>query len=92
MQRELDARHLQLSSYCIQQIEQLVGRGVQRMRHSNAEGNTRYVLRGERNMRSLIKYLDDYARELGTHPHLDNNDFDAAMMNCPVFWPFSGTG
>ena len=92
MQRELDSNGLQLSPYCVRQIEQLVIRGVQRMRNNKADEHPGQVLNAERNLRSLIKYFQDYSREAGTFPQLTNSGFEAALRVCPTFWPYCSSG
>jgi len=88
MMRELQTRGLQLSPYCTQQIEQLVGHGVQRMRTGNVIDHAGHVMHAERNLRSLVKYFYDYSREVGTFPNLNNSDFDPALLACPSYWPY----
>jgi hypothetical protein len=88
MQRELKSRNLELSPYCVQQIEQLIGQGVQRMRVNNAIDHAGHVMQAERNLRALIKYFSDYSRNRGTFPNLSQADFDAALLSCPTIWPY----
>ena len=92
MQLELQSQNLRLSQGSIQKIEQLVGHGIQRMKASNAIDNAGFAMRAETNMKSLIKYLGDYAREEGTFPDLNDSMFDAAMLACPTYWPYSSSG
>ena len=88
MQRELQSQSLQLSPGCAQQIEQLVGHGVQRMHINNAGSHAGHVLQAERNLKLLIRYFSDYSRNSGTFPMLNDSDFDAALLACPTFWPY----
>ena len=88
MQVELKAQNLELSLYCIQQIEKLVGQGIQRMHINSAVGHGGYVMQAERNLRLLIKHLTDYSRSLGTFPNLNDSDFDTALNVCPTLWPY----
>lgn len=92
MKRELESKNLQLSQYCQQQIEQMVSHGVQRMRVNNATDNAGYTLRAERNLRALIRYFCEYARDMETFPKLSNSHFDAALLACPTYWPYSTSG
>lgn len=92
MQRELDSQNLQLSPYCLQQIEILVGRGVERMRNSNATDNPGYVMNAERNLKSLVKYFADYSRNKGSYPRLTRSDFDHALRSSPTYWPYCSSG
>jgi hypothetical protein len=92
MQRELDSQNLQFSPYCIQQIEQLVTRGVERMRNNKAADDPGHILNAERNLRALIKYFQGYSEEAGTYPRLENADFDAALRTCPTYWLYSISG
>ena len=92
MKRELESQNLQLSQYGEQQIEGLVSNGVQRMRFNSATDSASYNLRAEQNLRSLIRYLCDHARDLETFPKLSNSHFDAALIACPAFWPYSSSG
>lgn len=91
MQRELQSQNLQLSSDCQRQIEQMVRHGVQRMRINRAMDHAGHVIQAERNMRLLVRYFCDYARNLGTFPKLSNSDFNRALSACPTLWPFSSS-
>jgi hypothetical protein len=91
MRRELDAQNLQLTSECQQQIEQLLVNGVSRMRINKAIDHPGHILQAERNMKALIQYFCDYAREVDSYPNLNSADFSAAMIVCPSFWPFSSS-
>jgi hypothetical protein len=88
MKRELQEAGLQFSPYCMQQIEGMVGHAIQRMRTGNVIDHAGHVMSAERNLRSLIKYFCNYAREVGSFPKLSNSDFDAALLDCPTFWPY----
>jgi hypothetical protein len=88
MQLELRSQNLELSQYCMQQIEKLVSQGIQRMHINSAVGHGRYVMRAERNLRLLIKHLTDHSRSLGTFPNLSDSDFDTALNKCPTLWPY----
>ena len=81
-----------LSPYCVQQIEVLVTQGVERMRNNNLADNPGRLMNAEQNLKSLVKYLRNYANEVGSYPHLSNADFDAALRNCPTFWPYCASG
>jgi len=88
MQRELDSEGLQLTPYCVQQIEQLVIHGVGRLQLNKADNHPSHVINAEHNLKALIQYLGNYSRNEGTFPNLDNAGFDAAMRNSPPFWPY----
>ena len=92
MQNEVDAQGLRLSFYCTQQIEQVLFRGLARMRSAKALDHPGHVLQAERNLKALIKYLGTYARNIGSHPRLTNTDFDKAMNACPNYWPYTSSG
>jgi len=92
LQRELQHQKLQLSTYCTQQIEQLLGQGIQRMSLQKSADNPAHVMRAERNLKHFIKYLSDYSRELGSYPTLSNSDFDTALNSSPTFWPYRAGG
>lgn len=88
MQRELQAQNLQLSPYCTQQIERMMGLGLQRLKINKANEHAGHVLQAEQNLKSLIRYFSNYSREVGSYPTLSNADFDAAVIASPTFWPF----
>ena len=90
--REVEAHNLQLSPYAMNQIEQLIGQGLQRMRINHADEHAGYVMRAERNLAALITYLRDYAKEAGSFPRLNNTDLDNALTTSPAFWPFRSSG
>ena len=90
--RELRAQNLQLSPSCTQQIEKLVNNGAERMRLNNADGHAGHTLQAEQNLKALIRYLGDYARDSGSFPKLTDASFDAAMSRCPTLWPFLSSG
>lgn len=92
MQRELESQNLQLSIYCTQQIEQMVSNGVQRMRTSKVIDHSGHIMQAERNLRALVNYLGEFSKSAGTYPSLTNSSFDAAMSNCPNFWPYCSSG
>ena len=92
MQRELESQNLQLAISCKQQMEQLIAYGLQRMRTSKALDNSGHIMQAERNLRALIKYLCDFSREDVTFPVLGQARFDAAISNCPTFWPYCTSG
>jgi hypothetical protein len=90
--RELRAQQLEVSPSCAQQVEQLVNNGVQRLRLNKAHEHAGHIMQAEQNLRALIGYLGDYAREMGTFPRLSDADFDAALKRCPTLWPFWSSG
>ena len=92
MQRELETSQLELTAYCLKQVEILIGRGVKRMKMNNTIDHAGYVLEAERNLATLIRYFDEYSKKLETFPKLGDTDFDAALRNCPTLWPFSTSG
>lgn len=92
MRQELEFLRLQFSPYCVQQIEQMIGNGIKRMKVNNTIDHAGYALQAERNLKALIKYFADYAKNQGTFPNLNEKDFDTAMHTCPILWPFSGSG
>jgi len=88
MRRELQTQNLQLSIDCTQQIEQLVRRGIDRMRTGRVLDHAGHVIQAERNVKLLIKYFCDFARDAGTFPRLSNADFQKALIACPTIWPY----
>lgn len=90
--RELRAQNLELSPSCTQQIEQLVNNGVQRMRLNKADEHAGHIMQAEQNLRALIRYFCEYAREAGTFPKLNDANFDTALSRCPTLWPFLTSG
>lgn len=92
MQRELESQNLQLPIYCTQQIEKMVSYAVQRMRTHKVIDHAGHIMQAERNLKSLVTYLCDCSQRAGTWPSLSNSDFDAAMSNCPNFWPYCSSG
>ena len=91
MHRELRVQGLELSPSCTQQIEKLVNNGAQRMRLNKAE-HARHDIQAEQNLKTLIRYLGDYARDAGTYPKLNDEGFRAAVSRCPALWPFLSSG
>ena len=92
MQRELDSQNLLPDPYCTQQIERLVTQGVERMRNNNAADHPGRVMNAEQNLKSLVKYICDYSKNMGTFPQLSQSHFDAAMRSCPTLWPYCTAG
>lgn len=92
MQRELDSQGLQLSPYCVQQIEQLVSRGLERMRNNKAADHPSHQMNAERNLKALVKYFCNYSKEVGTFPQLTISDFDTAVRTSPAYWPYCSAG
>lgn len=92
LQRELDSQGLQLSPYCTQQIEQLLSRGLERMRNNKAAEHPSHQMNAERNLKALVKYFSDYSKEMGTYPRLSGSDFDTALHTSPAYWPYCSSG
>lgn len=92
MRRELEFSQLQLSPYCIQRIEHLIGNGLKRMRANKTLDHAGYFMQAERNLAALIRYFGDHAKKAGTFPNLRDSDFDTAVRTCPAYWPFSTSG
>lgn len=92
LRSELDIQQIQLSPYCRQQIEQLIGYGVTRMRADKALETASFVMRAEGNLKALIGYLVKYSKKIGTYPVLGDADFDDAVRKSPAFWPFCMSG
>jgi len=92
MQRELDSQGLQFSPYCTQQIEQLVSRGLERMRNNKATEHPSHLMNAERNLKALIKYFSNYSKEVGSFPQLSVSDFDTALRTSPAYWPYCSSG
>ena len=84
----MSALQFQPSSYCEGQFKKMVGNGVTRMRINNAIEQPGYVLRAEKNLKTLVKYFSDYARKVGSFPTLSNSAFDNALKDCPSLWPY----
>ena len=91
MKRVLESSGLELSAGGQQQVEQVVLNGVDRMRRTNALDHPGLVINAEVNLKSLVRYLAGYAREVGSFPQLSAQDFDSAMRACPTFWPYSSS-
>ncbi len=89
MQREVETCGVRLPPYALQQVETLVNQGLERMRRTKAVDHPGLVINAERNLRRLVRYLAEYAREAGSFPELEPRQFDAAMRSCPAFWPYS---
>ena len=92
MRRELDSWQLQLSPYCVKQIESMIANGIQRMRSNNTIERPAYVLEAERNLGALIRYFSEYAKKMNTFPELTDSAFDAAVRTSPTIWPFTASG
>ena len=92
MRQELEFLQVHFSPYCVQQVEQMIGNGIKRMKVNNTIDHAGYVMQAERNLKALLKYFSDYAKQEGTFPELKDKDFDAAMKTCPILWPFSASG
>jgi hypothetical protein len=92
MKRELEFSQLQLNSYCMNQLENLMRHGINRMTTAKVLDNAGYSLQAERNLRSLIEYFSSYSKSEGTFPQLSDSQFDIALRNCPTLWPFSASG
>ena len=91
MQREHDMQGLQLPSSCRSRIEQMVSRGVTRMRTNRILDNPGQVLQAEQNLKELIRYLCAFARDAGVFPEMTDADFDKAMLTCPPLFPWHST-
>lgn len=92
IRQELDQHQLQISSYCMKQLEGLVGNGIKRMTMSKVADHSGYQMQAERNLRSLIEYFVKHAKQVGSFPALSDGDFDSALRTCPTLWPFSTSG
>ena len=92
MRSELEMQQLQLSSYCRQQIEQMIGYGITRMRMDGTAENAGFIMRAESNLKGLITYLGKHARKIGTFPTLSDGHFDDAIRHSPAFWPYCMAG
>lgn len=92
MRSELDIQQLQLSPYGRQQIEQMIGYGITRMRMDKTYETASFAMRAEGNLKALIGYLAKYSRKIGTYPVLGDSDFDEAMRKSSTFWPFCMSG
>lgn len=88
LQREFDAQGLNLPGSCRSQLEQLVGRGISRMRANHVLDSPSHINNAERNLKALIRYFADHAREVGSYPTLSDADFHTALVGCPTFWPY----
>ncbi len=88
MRRAVDSQSFQLSSECQQQLEQMVVNGLIRMRINKTIDHPGYILQAESNLKALVQYFCDYAREVETFPHMGSADFHAALIVCPTYWPF----
>jgi hypothetical protein len=92
MKRELEVQNLQLSPYCVQQLEQVIGQGVKRMQSSKAIDHAGHVMQAERNLKTLVQHFGAWARDEGTFPQLTNAGFDTALAVCPTLWPYRTSG
>lgn len=92
LRQELETAQLQISPYCLQQMEHLLGHGIKRMRMNKTLDHPGYALQAEQNLRALVKYFSDYSEKLGTFPSLSDNQFDTALRTCPTLWPYCSSG
>ena len=92
MQQEFDSLNFKLPANCQQQIEQLVSNGVARMRATKAVDHPGHVMAAERNLKALVRYFCDFAREEGTYPTIDGAAFRRALLASPIYWPYSSSG
>lgn len=88
MKRHMSSLDFHPNSYCEYQIEKLVGHGVERMRINNAVDQIGKVIQAEQNLRKLVDYFCNYAKDVGTYPVLNDDAFDSALISCPPLWPF----
>lgn len=92
MRQEMESQKLQLSSYCVKQVESLIHQGIVRMQTMNVDKNPGHTINAEQNLKSLIAYLSNYSKRAGTFPALSESDYDSAMRNPPPAWPFCSAG
>lgn len=92
LRREVENSQLQFSPFCTQQIEQLIGNGLKRMRMNKTIDHPGYILQAERNLEALIRYFVEYSKKAGTFPTLADSDFNAALRTSPALWPYSTSG
>ena len=88
MQYELDMQGLQLPGSCRSRLEQMISRGVIRMRTNKILDNPGQVLQAEQNLKSLVRYFCEFSREAGIYPEITDPDFEKALLGCPPFFPF----
>lgn len=62
------------------------------MRLNNTLEHSGYVMQAEQNLKALIEYFCKFSRELGTFPELSNRQFDTALRNSPILWPYCTSG
>ena len=92
MRREIEFRKLQLSPYCVAQLESLIRQGIVRMELIDAHKNPGHTMRAETNIKALIAYLVGCSKDAGTFPVLSESEYDAAMRSPPPLWPFCAAG
>ncbi|MDX1459652.1 MAG: hypothetical protein R3348_01180 [Xanthomonadales bacterium] len=85
---QLDMLGFQPSQSCKSQLEQMVFRGITRMKIGGAIDQPGRVLQAEKSLRDMVKYFSDYARDAGTYPTINESDFRAALLASPPFWPY----
>jgi hypothetical protein len=90
LQREIDSLGFKPTTSCKSQMDQMVIRGIVRMRIGKALDNPGRILQAERSLRDLVQYFCDQSRDAGTFPEISDEDFRAALISCPPLWPYCG--
>lgn len=89
MNTQLDILGFKPPPSCKSQLEQMVLRGVGRMKTSKTLDQPGRVLQAEQALKELLTYFSKYARDAGTHPSINDRDFRTALVVMPPFWPFN---
>lgn len=89
MSSHLDVLGFKPPQSCKSQLEQLVFRGVSRMKTSRTLDQPGRVLQAEQALKELLAYFSNYARDAGTYPTITDQDYRTALLVAPPFWPFN---
>jgi len=88
LETEREGLKLSLSPYCQQRVENIVNIGVQRMTMLDVTQRLDKIHLAESNIKRLIEYLSNYAKDCGTYPEIEDISFDNAMAECFPLWPY----
>ena len=88
LNQEIEGQALQLSSYSMHRMQHIVGMGVERMSLVHATEMQDKVNLAENNIKHLVEYLADKAKDYGSYPAIKDSVFDTAMSECYPLWPY----
>ena len=82
--------HLELrpEPYCEQRLEAVIEHGLEVMQLNRATENPSSVILAEQNLRHLLEYLTEYAKDHKTFPTMTQQCFDSAITECNRMWPY----